>query len=85
MPHIVIGDPYQKEAVFVGNSLTEIYLGVWVMDAPDELSPGRTAEVTLRLIYWPEEKYADVRAGATFTLREGPMIIGFGQVISSFV
>ena len=47
MPHIVIGDPHEKEALLVGNSLTESYLGVWVTDAPDELSPGHTAEVTL--------------------------------------
>ena len=84
MPHIVIGDPHEKEALLVGNSLTESYLGVWVTYAPDELSPGHTAEVTLRLMFWPEEKYADVKAGATFTLREGPTIIGFGQVLDSF-
>ncbi len=40
MPHIVVGDPQQREAMMIGNSLTEKYLGVWVTDAPDELSPG---------------------------------------------
>lgn len=65
----------------VGNSLSEKYLGVWVTDAPDELSPGHTSEVTLKLMYWPEEKYIDVGAGATFTLREGPNIVGFGEVL----
>ncbi len=83
MPHIVIGDPEQREAVKIGNSLTERYLGVWVTDAPDELPPGQKSEVTLKLMYWPEEKYNDVRAGATFTLREGPNIIGFGRVLDS--
>ena len=67
----------------VGNSLTEKYLGVWVTEAPDELSPGHTSEVTLKLMYWPEEKYTDVKAGATFTLREGPNIVGFGKVLNS--
>ena len=84
MPHIVIGDPQQREALVVGNTLRETYLGVWVTDTPDELCPGQTVEMTLRLIYWPEEKYTDVKPGATFTLREGPNIIGFGQVLDSF-
>jgi len=83
MPHIVIGEIQQREAVRVGNSLTEKYLGVWVTDAPDELLPGHTSEVTLKLMYWPEERYTEVMAGATFTLREGPNIIGFGKVLNS--
>jgi hypothetical protein len=84
MPHIVIGDPSQREArTGPGNLLTEHYLGVWVRDAPDELSPGQSAEVSLVLMYWPNEKYQNVVAGAAFTLREGPKIVGFGQVLSA--
>lgn len=83
MPHIVIGDPEQREVIKIGNNLTENYLGVWVTDAPDELSPGQTSEVTLKLMYWPEERYKHVKAGATFTVREGPNIIGFGTVLNS--
>jgi hypothetical protein len=83
MPHVVIGDPEQREAIKIGNNLTENYLGVCVTDAPDELSPGQTSEVTLKLMYWPEERYQNVKAGATFTLREGPNIIGFGTVLNS--
>lgn len=65
-----------------GNELTEHYLGVWVTDAPDELSPGHSAVVTLILMYWPDEPYLDVIPGATFTLREGGNIVGFGSVTS---
>jgi hypothetical protein len=83
MPHIVIGNPEQREVIQIGNNLIENYLGVWITDAPNELSPGKTSEVTLKLIYWPEESYKDVKAGATFTVREGPNIIGFGTVLSS--
>jgi len=83
MPHIVLGDPSQREAhIGAGNRITEHYLGVWVKDAPDELSPGKSADVTLVLMYWPEEKYEGVVRGSTFTLREGPKIVGFGQVVS---
>ena len=81
-PHIVIGDPGQREAQMSGNTITEHYLGVLVADAPDEMSPGTSAEVTLYLMYWPEEKYDSVVAGATFTVREGPKIVGFGKVLS---
>ena len=65
-----------------GNLFTEHYLGVCVKDAADELSPGLTSDVTLVLMYWPNEKYEDVVPGATFTLREGPHIVGFGRVVS---
>jgi len=83
MPHIVIGDPQQREARMCGNTITERYLGVLVADAPDEMMPGKTDQVTLCLMYWPEEKYDDVKPGATFTLREGPKIVGFGQILSA--
>jgi hypothetical protein len=83
MPHIVLGEPSQRNAhVGPGNLVTEDYLGVWIQDAPDEWSPGQSAEVTLVLMYWPEKKYEHVRAGATFTLREGPNVAGFGHVMS---
>ena len=80
MPHIVIGDPLQRTALVSGNQLIEHYLGVWVQDAPDEWRPGETNEVTFALMYWPEEQYTDVAVGATFTLREGPKIVGSGQI-----
>jgi hypothetical protein len=83
MPHIVLGDPSQREAkIGAGNLLTERYLGVWIRDAPDELSPGQSAEVALVLMYWPNENYEDVVPGVTFTLREGPKVVGFGQILS---
>ena len=84
MPHIVIGDPAQREAlVSADHRVLERYLGVWIRDAPDELVPGLTEEVTLVLMYWPDEKYEEVEPGATFTLREGPKIVGFGHIISN--
>ncbi len=58
MPHIVIGDPSQRSARIAGNVINELYLGVWFIEAPDELMPGKKAEVTLRLMYWPSEPVA---------------------------
>ena len=75
MPHVVIGDPAQREARISGNTITEHYLGVWVADAPDEIPRDGSAAITLRLMYWPEEKYEQLVPSATFTLQEGPKIV----------
>jgi hypothetical protein len=83
MPHVVVGDPEQREARTFGRAIKEHYLGVLVADAPDEIAPGDSAEVTLRLMFWPEERYVQLVPGATFTLREGPKIVGFGKVLSA--
>jgi hypothetical protein len=34
-------------------------------------------------MYWPGEKYEQLIPGATFTVREGPKIVGFGQVLAA--
>jgi hypothetical protein len=33
-------------------------------------------------MYWPDEDYSNIVPGATFTLREGPKVVGFGKVLS---
>jgi hypothetical protein len=86
MPHIVIGDPSQRVAhVGPGNQLLEDYLGVLLHDAPDEWRPGQSVSGTLILMYWPGQRYDSVIPGATFTLREGPNIVGFGRILPSNV
>jgi hypothetical protein len=45
---------------------------------PEAMSPGESADVSLALMYFPEEPYDEVRPGTTFTIREGPLIVGFG-------
>ena len=82
MPHIVLGNPAQREPRISGRTIDERYLGVLIADAPDEIAPGDSAEITLGLIYWPEEHYEGVVPDATFTIREGPKIVGFGRVLS---
>ena len=82
MPHVVLGDPNQREARISEMTIKEHYLGVLVGDGPDEIPPGGSAEVTLKLMYWPEEEYEHLIPGATFTLREGPKIVGFGRVLA---
>jgi len=37
---------------------------------------GESSEVSLALMYFPEESYDEVTPGATFTIREGPLNCG---------
>lgn len=81
-PHIVLGDPGQRKAVIVGRTLVEEYLGVEVVHTQELIRPGDRARVEMRLAYWPALGYAGVIPGATFTIREGGTIVGFGTVVS---
>lgn len=81
-PHIVIGPQSQRVAIRNGNAFTQKYLGVMFVGGPESMSPGESAEVTLALMYFPEDPYEDVRPGATFTIREGPLVVGFGVILS---
>jgi hypothetical protein len=49
---------------------------------PDAMEPGDTAEVKLALMYFPDCSYHEVQPGATFTVREGPLIVGSGVSLS---
>ena len=80
-PHIVLGPTSQRVALRKGTLITEDYLGVLVVGGPESMNPGDTAEVALALMYLPELKYEGVVAGATFTIREGPNVVGFGTIL----
>jgi hypothetical protein len=80
-PHIVIGPPSQREAIRNGNVITEKYLGIIFVGGPEKIDPGESAEVSLALLWFPEEKYDEVSPGATFTIREGAKIVGFGAIL----
>jgi hypothetical protein len=81
-PHIVLGPQSQRLAIRDGNRIVEEYLGVMFFGGLDKMDPGDTAEVKLALMYAPELPYTNVRPGATFTLREGPEIVGYGVILS---
>ena len=81
-PHIVIGPESQRVAIRDGNRLTENYLGVMFVGGPDSMDPGDAANVKLALMYFPEYPYDEVQPGATFTVREGPLIVGYGVIQS---
>jgi hypothetical protein len=79
-PHLVAGDPHQRKALFVNNVAQETYLGVAFLDGPTNVVAGQTFIAELALMYWPNVSYDWLVPGATFTVREGPNIVGFGTV-----
>lgn len=83
-PHIVLGPLEQRKAILDGQLLTEEYLGVSFIGGPDKIYPGETVEVELALAYYPRVTYAGIQVGATFTIREGGTVVGYGTVLTSF-
>lgn len=81
-PHIVIGPESLRVAIREGNRLTENYLGVMFVGGPDSMEPGDAANVKLALMYFPEYPYEEVQPGVTFTVREGPLVVGYGVIQS---
>ncbi len=81
MPHIVLGDPAQRKPVMVGNEVGEEYLGVKFVSGPERADPGKKIIAEAVLLWYPEVQYLGVSMGATFTIREGPRILGFGTVL----
>lgn len=82
MPHVVAGDPTQGKTVLdASGTPVDRYLGVRFTGEDEEMSPGVEHEVMVDLMYAPEVDYAELRPGTTFTIREGPKIVGFGRVL----
>jgi hypothetical protein len=80
-PHIVIGDPHQREAVVGPDGVgAEEYLGVAFESGPHLVVPGQELRVTMMLMYWPETDYLQAVPGATFTVREGARIVAHGRI-----
>jgi hypothetical protein len=66
-PHLVVGDPDQRQAVTVDNEVKETYLGVVFVDGPESVAVGEPFIAELILIYWPNTAYESLVPGATFT------------------
>jgi hypothetical protein len=82
-PHIVIHDPATRsEKVDANGMCNENYLGVQFIDGPARPEFNRQDRYTLRLIYHPAVDYTAVVDDATFTVREGGRIVGYGTVFS---
>jgi hypothetical protein len=79
-PHIVIGDPMQRNAITVGNEIREHILDLVFVSGPTDVRFGELIEAEAALMYYPQPEHASVVPGATFTIREGPKIVGYGLV-----
>lgn len=79
-PHIVVGDLNQRKAIVVGNEIQETYLGVAFQSSPDNVEFNRPFLAELVLMYYPHPVYDSLVPNATFTIREGAHIVGYGQV-----
>jgi translation elongation factor EF-Tu-like GTPase len=82
-PHIVIQDSTIRAATYDERGMgNEHYLAVEFIGGPDSSTPGTSSKVAMLLSYFPRVDYAAVQDGATFTIREGSRIVGFGVVES---
>src|SRR5262245_27204039 len=81
-PHIVVGDAHQRKAIIGPDGFgAEEYLGVQFRRTTFQLLPGDNATVWLDLMYYPSLDYRHLLPGATFTIREGAQVVGFGKVL----
>jgi len=81
-PHLVVGDPDQRAvSTDDAGTSTEDYLGVQFTGPGSKLVPGESSSVTLGLVYHPRVDYSALVPGATFTIREGGTVVGYGRVV----
>ncbi len=74
--HLVAQPPDVRKASHI-----EDYLGVSFLDGPDWIIAGESARFLLELVYHPRVNYDALQPDATFTIREGGQIVGFGTVV----
>jgi hypothetical protein len=81
-PHLVVGNPKQRSQPVAPDSTMDgqSYLGVFLTGSGARLSFEVPHDLRLRLAYHPDVDYSALIPGATFTVREGPFIVGFGSV-----
>src|SRR5215216_3010888 len=88
-PHIVLGDVNQREPIMEMiddlKQITERYLGVAFCDGPEEVPFDKPILVKMVLMHFPALSYSEVVPGETFTLREGGLIVGYGQVKAKYM
>jgi hypothetical protein len=81
-PHLVVGETNQRIAVVTGDrEWTESFLGVQFTGNGTLLAAGEPHTVQLALPYFPGVDYSGLLAGVTFTIREGPFVVGFGHIV----
>lgn len=82
MPHIVVQSPDVRAPRCDGNTIVEDYLGIRFLSGAKNVIPQQSYDCEFALTYHPIVDYNAVRIGATFTLREGGKVVGFGTVLA---
>lgn len=83
-PDIVIQDSNIRTATYDAQGRgNERYLGVEFVGGSESPEFGAMSECKLRLVNHPRVDYCEVQYGATFTIRDGARVIGFGIIRSS--
>lgn len=80
-PHVVVGNPTQRKAIIKNRMLQEEYLGVVFLSGQSPFEFNKPLFVQLGLMYYPNVDYSQLVLGATFTIREGGNIVGYGEVV----
>ncbi len=65
--------------------LKEEYLGAVLCDGPETVTFGEETVVKMLLMYYPRVSYSGVVRGATFTVRDGPKVIGYGTITAKWM
>jgi hypothetical protein len=79
-PHVVVGPPTDRTPAPSGSEIAGHYLSVEFYGGELQIGPGQTAEIQLVLLD-QGVNYSEFVQGATFTVREGPAVIGYGYVM----
>jgi hypothetical protein len=80
MPHIVIQSPDVRSPNCDGRTILDNYLGIRFVSGPTVMLPNQCYDCDFALMYHPHVDYSAVCDGATFTLREGGRVVGFGSI-----
>lgn len=78
-PHLVVGD-FQRQKDHYDSPVYE-YLGVAFLSGQNPVEFNQPLYVQLVCIYYPNIDYSQLVLGATFTIREGHRIVGYGEVV----
>ncbi|HUR27523.1 MAG TPA: hypothetical protein VM509_05000 [Planctomycetota bacterium] len=80
-PHLVVGDIGQRKAVVAPDGVVrERYVGVAFRSVNVVMPPGSHARLWMDVMLL-DSPHEDLQPGATFTVREGPEVVGFGTVL----
>ncbi|MFT3880592.1 MAG: Imm27 family immunity protein [Gemmatales bacterium] len=82
MPHIVVQSSDVRSVKTVNGVCVEKYLGVRILSTSVEVVPLAPFQCSMELMYHPHVDYSAVQETATFTVREGGKVIGYGAVLS---